>query len=482
MMTTDNNNNNNPIPASSAWNPSSSPNLLVQRFASDLSGPRPCSPTHQTSSSHLSYDSLFITERYSHRNADANESLTQQQPAFLSHLLPQSPSDHSLRYTRPFLQPWQKSTIVEAVQSDILATNLRKSCLELCQNGLDIGSESSNTTRSKDNQQSKPSDARSSKIMTTPTTPFIQNNDGFTFSKAGQHMNVSCKALSNTMRQEERPKKVLKSQQPSSQNMSTLRLPSTKESLHHIQEHNGSATSNENLQYRGSIWTALDEARMQAQNEAESYAITGGNSRDVPEVAPFATNLESFKNGKAETKCQKKIILDTDDDLERRKLTKIVSEEAIRTHEKGRDRSQEKYSNCDMKELEAKRSQQYQRRLDMNRKSAAVSRVRRRAYVKELEERLAAVEAEKFQMEGKLEIMMSQNESYKRRLDQLLLMMIRSPQKPINAGKVQQTGLNQDSSHNIAGVSIADSGEAEEQTDYTGCSLGYPLEQEQNTV
>ena len=59
----------------------------------------------------------------------------------------------------------------------------------------------------------------------------------------------------------------------------------------------------------------------------------------------------------------------------------------------------------------------------MNRESAAVSRVRRRAYVKELEERLAAVEAEKLQLEGKLEVMQSQNESYKKQLDNLFMMV-----------------------------------------------------------
>lgn len=72
---------------------------------------------------------------------------------------------------------------------------------------------------------------------------------------------------------------------------------------------------------------------------------------------------------------------------------------------------------------EEDRISKYKRRLAMNRESAAVSRVRRRAYIKELEERLATVEAEKFQLIGKLEAVMQQNTSMASQLDNLFLLV-----------------------------------------------------------
>lgn len=58
-------------------------------------------------------------------------------------------------------------------------------------------------------------------------------------------------------------------------------------------------------------------------------------------------------------------------------------------------------------ELKKKR---YQRRLELNRQSAAVSRVRRREYVKELEEKLVDVEKEKFKLESQVASMGSEND------------------------------------------------------------------------
>lgn len=104
------------------------------------------------------------------------------------------------------------------------------------------------------------------------------------------------------------------------------------------------------------------------------------------------------------------------------------------------DRDDSKTKNED--DSEAEKQERYKRRLDMNRESAAVSRVRRRAYVKELEERLAAVEAEKLQLEGKLEIMMSQNESFKKQLEQLFV-MVANGTRPRYAGQSAQPSTSE---------------------------------------
>jgi hypothetical protein len=62
------------------------------------------------------------------------------------------------------------------------------------------------------------------------------------------------------------------------------------------------------------------------------------------------------------------------------------------------------------------KSDRYKRRLALNRESAAVSRIRRRAYIKELEERLAVVEKEKYQLMGQVEIMLGQNRAMSKQL------------------------------------------------------------------
>lgn len=55
------------------------------------------------------------------------------------------------------------------------------------------------------------------------------------------------------------------------------------------------------------------------------------------------------------------------------------------------------------------RKKRYLRRLELNRQSAAVSRVRRREYVKELEDKLVGVEKEKYRLQGQVDTMGSEN-------------------------------------------------------------------------
>lgn len=61
----------------------------------------------------------------------------------------------------------------------------------------------------------------------------------------------------------------------------------------------------------------------------------------------------------------------------------------------------------------------YERRLELNRQSAAVSRVRRREYVKELEEKLVGVEKEKLNLESQVAVIGDENERLRLELKSL---------------------------------------------------------------
>lgn len=164
---------------------------------------------------------------------------------------------------------------------------------------------------------------------------------------------------------------------------------------------------------RRPVRSAVEEARLRAQREAESFA----NSRRDPakrEASLAVVGSHSDASGK--------------DGVGERRSSKRSRHEGERSSDGQACKTGPSRASGDDKakhedDSEAEKQERYKRRLDMNRESAAVSRVRRRAYVKELEERLAAVEAEKLQLEGKLEIMMSQNESFKKQLDNLFLMV-----------------------------------------------------------
>lgn len=167
---------------------------------------------------------------------------------------------------------------------------------------------------------------------------------------------------------------------------------------------------------RKPVRSAVEEARLRAQREAESFA----SSRRDPakrEASIAGSNMGSHSDGSGK------------DGYGERRASKRARPENDRSNEaQGSRRATSRGSPSDDKtkqedDSETEKQERYKRRLDMNRESAAVSRVRRRAYVKELEERLAAVEAEKLQLEGKLEIMMSQNDSFKKQLDNLFLMV-----------------------------------------------------------
>lgn len=75
------------------------------------------------------------------------------------------------------------------------------------------------------------------------------------------------------------------------------------------------------------------------------------------------------------------------------------------------------------------KSSRYKRRLALNRESAAVSRIRRRAYIKELEDRLARVEKEKHELIGQVQIMLSQNDKMSSQLTDCFR-LVASLQKP----------------------------------------------------
>lgn len=171
----------------------------------------------------------------------------------------------------------------------------------------------------------------------------------------------------------------------------------------------------------------MEEARLRAQREAESYAYTrrdrDGVKREASHVGvvsqaaplsacPGATGAERrSKRSRGDGQTNGHVDVGDDPRLGGSGLGAGLGDDS-----------------------EAEKQERYQRRLDMNRESAAVSRVRRRAYVKELEERLAAVEAEKLQLEGKLEIMQSQNDSFKKQLDNLFMMVAGGRRPPLGTG------------------------------------------------
>ncbi len=76
----------------------------------------------------------------------------------------------------------------------------------------------------------------------------------------------------------------------------------------------------------------------------------------------------------------------------------------------------EEDKNASPSELKKKR---YNRRLELNRQSAAVSRVRRRAYVEELEGKLMHVEREKLNLEDQVGVMQSENHKLREQMRHL---------------------------------------------------------------
>lgn len=183
---------------------------------------------------------------------------------------------------------------------------------------------------------------------------------------------------------------------------------------------------------RRSVRSAVEEARIRAQREAESFAnsrrapakkegaVTGGGGQGSHSDA---SGRESIGERRAK---RGRVREERDGGGSERGATAAATATVTTTEERGGE---------EVGEVE--KQERYKRRLDMNRESAAVSRVRRRAYVKELEERLATVEAEKLQLEGKLEIMMSQNDGFKKQLDNLFLMVTGGARPPLGPAQGQ---------------------------------------------
>ncbi|PXF48185.1 Methyltransferase-like protein 5 [Gracilariopsis chorda] len=153
---------------------------------------------------------------------------------------------------------------------------------------------------------------------------------------------------------------------------------------------------------RKALRSAVEEARLRAQREAEHFAESRRPRRQSARTRRPSDSTVQWEQEHSP------------------KRMRVDDNHSARGPSSDRDQPSASKTGD---ESENEKQQRYKRRLDMNRESAAVSRVRRRAYVKELEERLAIVEAEKLQLEGKLEIMMSQNESFKKQLEHLFLMV-----------------------------------------------------------
>lgn len=84
------------------------------------------------------------------------------------------------------------------------------------------------------------------------------------------------------------------------------------------------------------------------------------------------------------------------------------------------------------------RKKRYLRRLELNRQSAAVSRVRRREYVKELEDKLVGVEKEKYKLQSQVDAMGNENLKLRAQMKALQTQLGRPPAPvsymPVNGG------------------------------------------------
>lgn len=84
------------------------------------------------------------------------------------------------------------------------------------------------------------------------------------------------------------------------------------------------------------------------------------------------------------------------------------------------------------------RKKRYLRRLELNRQSAAVSRVRRREYVKELEDKLVGVEKDKYKLQSQVDSMGNENLKLRAQMKALQAQLSKPPAHmsylPMNGG------------------------------------------------
>lgn len=164
--------------------------------------------------------------------------------------------------------------------------------------------------------------------------------------------------------------------------------------------------------------SAVEAARIQAQRTAESYAVlrkATASQAQLPAVRPQPQHSNLLKS-----------------DFQGEDGSGSMARSGSASRDQPRFNTAhltDGHSADDDDDDDPTKSSRYKRRLALNRESAAVSRIRRRAYIKELEDRLAQVEKEKHELIGQVQIMLSQNEKMSSQLTECFR-LVASIQKP----------------------------------------------------
>lgn len=170
--------------------------------------------------------------------------------------------------------------------------------------------------------------------------------------------------------------------------------------------------------------SAVEAARMQAQRTAESYAVlrkaTASAVGVQASVVVGRTGQQNADISKGEYQGEGESLVAAGSGNREFGSTAQLGEGGNAGSGDGVDGEEDD---------EDTKSSRYKRRLALNRESAAVSRIRRRAYIKELEDRLARVEKEKHELIGQVQIMLSQNDKMSSQLTDCFR-LVASLQKP----------------------------------------------------
>lgn len=174
--------------------------------------------------------------------------------------------------------------------------------------------------------------------------------------------------------------------------------------------------------------SAVEAARMQAQRTAESYAVlrkATANAVPVQQAPGAVGRTQQNPNiSKAEYQGDDGAALVAPGSANRDFGTAAHIGEGGHSGGDGGDGGDAEDDD------EGTKSSRYKRRLALNRESAAVSRIRRRAYIKELEDRLARVEKEKHELIGQVQIMLSQNDKMSSQLTECFRLVASLQKKP----------------------------------------------------
>lgn len=437
----DNNSDNVSIFVASPWNESSSKHVQVQQHISADEFGETVISLQQTDYSNVPYDRIFNANKCILKNHGATASLSNQQSThqigLQPHVLPLDDPEISTPYLGHVSESLHKSRICDLDMSAASKINVKHLPSEHKKSSKHPITEPKTVSQPLANQVFTSFGIKARSDSCTPISSSLQSKQTPTFSKEEPRILMSPNvAVSGEKLRKQGHHKGL-STPNTSQSISTSLPPPDICPLIYGETQTGHATCSNHILRNRACRSAVEEARIHAQHQAAFFAgkrkETGVYDKPNVDSAMVQSSSKCDQDAcfsEKEKDCQQEQVFNT-------QTRAGTAREKYEEGSYGKQRRKTK-----MNDKEGKRTLQYQRRLDMNRKSAAVSRVRRRAYVKELEERLAVVEAEKFQLEGKLEIMISQNESYKRRLDKLLLMVLNGTQNAYPDG-LDELNINQ---------------------------------------